>query len=196
MLIFWKWFFTKVITKNNSGKLVSHWTRTHMNTFRSKKNRLPLNSRGPNLNTAFPNWTQCYWFLWLLCLCMAEKKSLYDKLIDSSKEYSRICGTVCSLAFLSPCLICWLVQLLWIKAAVDQRFPLAELSDTVLPVLSPCDPETLDSELCCFTSCLYVDSNNYIWETMAQKEEASKKALDYLPIFLTQRKILIKIQLI
>lgn len=31
---------------------------------------------------------------------------------------------------------------------------------------------------------------------MAQKEEASKKALDYLPIFLTQRKILIKIQLI
>lgn len=94
MLIFCKWFFRKVTSTNNSGKLISHWTRTHMNIFRSRKDMFISNSSGPSLNTTLPNWTQCYWFFLITCAWPEKKKSLYGKFIDSSKERSRVCGTV------------------------------------------------------------------------------------------------------
>ena len=122
---------------------------------------------------------------------------LYDKFIGSLTEYSRICGAE-DMPFLTlqPSLPVDVLHLLRIHAAVAWKFPHGQGAWHCASNSCARGPKARGSNLCCFTtSCLYIDSNNYIWETMTQKEYPSKKVLDYLPIFSTQRKSLIKIQL-
>lgn len=65
-----------------------------MNYFRSRKKMLILNSRGPNLNTKFLTEHNTTNFCDYFACAWMKKDTLYDKFIDSSKEYSRFCGTV------------------------------------------------------------------------------------------------------